>query len=82
MQTEHLDHPVNAILEFKRLAKKLVVIKVPNGVAFKWRNSGLDHVYSWTEYTFHNLLSKYFPKVLSIRLLGLHIKADQGNWLI
>ena len=60
---EHLDNPIKAIQEMKRVSAKRVVIKVPNASYFKWKNSCEAHIFSWNQYTLRNLLERYFGKV-------------------
>lgn len=61
---EHLENPVKAILEMRRVTRNRVVIKVPNESYFKWKSSGSGHIFGWNKYTLYNLLSKYFSSVV------------------
>lgn len=61
---EHLNNPIKAIQEMKRVSAKRVVIKVPNASYFKWKNSCVGHIFSWNQYTLRNLLERYFRKVI------------------
>jgi len=60
---EHLDHPVDAIKEMKRVATHKIIIKVPNASCYKIRSSSQDHIFSWNEYTLKNLLKRFFPSI-------------------
>ena len=60
---EHVNHPVDAVKELKRVSKKYVVIKVPNAVYYKATPESKEHIYSWNEFTLANLVKKYFPYV-------------------
>lgn len=58
---EHMFRPVEAILEWKRVASRLVYIQVPD-----MKNSILEnpcHLYSWSESSLYHLLDKLFPEV-------------------
>ncbi len=63
---EHLDFPLYALEEIKRVTKNTVSVRVPNEL---YTNQILDkiyseeHLYSWTANTLKNLLEKVFPKV-------------------
>jgi ubiquinone/menaquinone biosynthesis C-methylase UbiE len=59
---EHLANPYLAIQEFRRVAKKIVIIKVPNASRFFNRESP-GHIYSWNQHSLRNLLNLFFPRV-------------------
>jgi len=62
---EHLECPFRTLLEVKRILKQggKVLIVVPNARVSQadWRDP--SHLYSWTEASLRNLLSKIFRKV-------------------
>lgn len=60
---EHLDNPFLGLQEWARVSGKKVIIKVSNGDFFKWGSSSKNHIFSWTRYTFANLLRRVFSKV-------------------
>jgi len=61
---EHLTNPIKAIMEFKRVSKNRVIIKVPNASYYKARPSGKnEHIFSWNEWTLETLLRRFFPVV-------------------
>lgn len=60
---EHLENPIAAIKEMHRVARKVVIIKVPNATYYKLRSSSPHHIFSWNEWTLYNLLSRFFKKV-------------------
>jgi len=60
---EHVNNPLKAIKELKRVSNGIVIIKVPNASFYKWKGLSSDHIFSWNEFTLHNLLSRLFPKV-------------------
>ena len=61
---EHLDDPIKALKELRRVSTNLVIIKVPNASYFKWKNSSkYHHIFSWNKYTLRNLLERFFKKV-------------------
>lgn len=60
---EHLENPIQAIREFKRVTQNLVIIKVPNESYYRWTKSSNDHIYGWNKFTLENLLKIEFEKV-------------------
>lgn len=60
---EHLDDPLKAIAELKRVSSGTVIIKVPNASFYGWKPLSRKHIFSWNEFTLNNLLSRFFPKV-------------------
>lgn len=61
---EHLEAPVKAIKEFKRVTNNILILKIPNAGFYKWKNLASEHIYGWDQYTFRNLLDRYFDKVI------------------
>lgn len=68
---EHLDEPLKAIQELKRVARGSVVVGVPLEPYFQWLNRlgqrfgiSLDpgHVNFWTRRTFENLMQHHFEE--------------------
>lgn len=59
---EHLERPLEALAELKRVAKKYVIIKVPNAI---WHRviEDRDHIYSWNQSTLNHLLQRVFTDV-------------------
>ena len=55
---EHVDAPLFALKELYRVAKYLVIIRVPNAKFFRWHNESKNHIYSWNPNTLTNLLRK------------------------
>lgn len=66
---EHLFNPFQALTEFKRVAKKNVIVKIPSG-DYEDHVHGMspEHLYGWTETTFKQLLEKVFPNT---KILGV-----------
>jgi ubiquinone/menaquinone biosynthesis C-methylase UbiE len=63
---EHLDNPLAALQELKRVCKSIVVIRVPNELytnQFLGNMCSQEHLFSWTANTLKNLLEKVFSKV-------------------
>lgn len=60
---EHILDPNVAIREMKRVARKYVIIKVPNATYFKRTREDPEHVFSWNMITFKNYLQYYFVDV-------------------
>ena len=54
---EHLNEPIKAIEEMKKVSSKRVIIRIPNASFFKWKNSSTEHIFSW------NHLQRYFKQV-------------------
>jgi ubiquinone/menaquinone biosynthesis C-methylase UbiE len=57
---EHLDSPINALREWKRVCSKTVVIYVPSDFS---PDETTTHFYSWNDRTLFQLCSKVFPIV-------------------
>ena len=55
---EHIDAPLFALKELYRVAKYLVIIRVPNAKFFRWHNESKNHIYSWNSNTLINFLRK------------------------
>ena len=61
---EHLENPLEALKELKRIVKNFVIIRVPNASFWKIRPSGIEqHIFSWNEWTLKRFLSKVFVNV-------------------
>lgn len=60
---EHLDNPLLALKEIKRVAKNKVIIQVPNASFFRFKSSSDAHIFSWNQYTLKNLLDRLFSIV-------------------
>ena len=58
---EHVQNPVRALNELKRVTSGFIVIKVPNAQHYKQEDLG--HLYSWNPSTLRNLLTLVFSKV-------------------
>lgn len=59
---EQLSNPCEALEEFRRVARKIVIIKVPNASRMFW-NESPSHLFSWNQFSLDNLLSMFFPRV-------------------
>lgn len=59
---EHLEYPTKALREWKRIARKKVIIHVPNVVSHYGTECGA-HVYSWNVWTLKNLCRLVFSRV-------------------
>ena len=61
---EHLINPFQALTEFKRITKKIVIVKVPNA---SYEDCvyllSPDHLFSWNVITLRQFLEKVFLKV-------------------
>lgn len=57
---EHLENPIMALKEIKRVAKKFIIIQIPNASYFKFKNESEEHLFSWNYSTLNHLLSKIF----------------------
>jgi len=59
---EHVSNPLAALTELKRVARKAVVVKVPNA---RYRNAdeSEEHLFSWNLATFEHLIRKVFVDV-------------------
>jgi ubiquinone/menaquinone biosynthesis C-methylase UbiE len=61
---EHLEEPIRALKELKRITNLYVIIKVPNGSFYKVRPSGIvNHIFSWNEWTLKTFLNRVFEDV-------------------
>lgn len=75
---EHLEHPLAALKEMKRIAQNLVIVKVPNASFWKFRPSGKkDHLFSWNEWTLRCFLNYIFDSVQITKTVKWEIF---GNW--
>ena len=54
---EHVEHPLQMLREACRVARKLIIVKVPNA-AFYHYNDSEDHIYTWNAASLKHLLSK------------------------
>ena len=57
---EHILNPLEAVKDWKRVARKKVIITVPNNPVISEHPA---HLYSWSLVSFKNFLSKIFPEV-------------------
>jgi len=63
---EHLPNPFNFLKETRRVSSKIVYLQVPslhfvaNQVIHPEHPS---HIYTWSKYSFHNLLRRFFKQV-------------------
>lgn len=60
---EHLENPLLALKEIKRVTKKTVVVRVPNASYFRFKDEHEEHLFSWTPSTIESLLNKVFTNV-------------------
>jgi ubiquinone/menaquinone biosynthesis C-methylase UbiE len=63
---EHLDYPMNALIEFKRVSSFKVIIGVPN-LFYNW-NVGIDgeykeHIYTWSESSLRHFMERQLINV-------------------
>ena len=59
---EHLNEPIKAIEEMKKVSSNALLYEFPT-LVFKWKNSSTEHIFSWNQYTLRNLLQRYFKQV-------------------
>lgn len=57
---EHIPEPLKAAKDWERVAKKAVVIMVPNNPTLEEYK---EHLYSWSNVSFKHFLEQIFPKV-------------------
>lgn len=58
---EHLENPLNALKEWRRVARKVIVLTPDlRGIMAEERTS---HMYTWSRWSLENLLRKVFKKV-------------------
>lgn len=75
---EHLEDPMRALKEIKRVVQKFAIITVPNASFFKVRPSGLkEHIFSWNEWTLKTFLERVFENVEITKTVKWEIF---GNW--
>jgi len=89
---EHLENPILALREMKRVSKRLVTLDVPNLRRLTPEDNRF-HLYSWSDETLHNLLTtlfketsiagaeygSYLPRtLLRRRILGYFLKFIEG----
>jgi len=60
---EHLENPLQALREFKRVAEHLVIIQVPNAPYFERTGESDGHIFSWNRKTLKQLLERVFSDV-------------------
>lgn len=60
---EHLDRPLDVLREWARVSSKRVIVAVPQLESRLGMGDAEDHLYSWSEKSFTNLLKRVFPKV-------------------
>ncbi len=56
---EHLENPILALKELKRVGK-VIIIQVPNASYFKFKMEHEEHLFSWNYSTLTNLLTRVF----------------------
>lgn len=59
---EHIHDPLKALFEMKRVARKVVYLRIPNYVTV--RQERLEHIYGWSKSTFENFLHVAFNDVV------------------
>lgn len=60
---EHLDCPIVALKEWKRVAKSKVIVAVPDFSMYKLVMDERDHIYTWTMWSLEHLMNRIFSKV-------------------
>lgn len=63
---EHVNSPFYSLKELKRVSKKWVIVKVPDGSWYRFMlnpEESSGHIYSWNSCTFRHLMQKHFPYV-------------------
>lgn len=71
---EHLENPLLALKEMRRVSLKYVYLRVPNGSYAKF-DQMKSHLFTWNANTFSNLLSHVFDKVEVTK--GLRVQRKQ-----
>jgi ubiquinone/menaquinone biosynthesis C-methylase UbiE len=63
---EHLEYPLQALEEFKRVTQRMVVVKVPN-LRFVQKTTGWDsrgmHLHTWSNDSLQTICERVFPSV-------------------
>lgn len=57
---EHLLNPIDGLRELKRVARKKIFLKIPNGLHYYKIEECNEHLYSWNPQTFKQFLSVVF----------------------
>ncbi len=62
---EHVADPFALLREIRRVARRLVVLKIPNASYYRYNfiPDSSEHLFSWNHATFANLLKQIFPRV-------------------
>jgi len=60
---EHIENPLDALAELKRVSREWVIISVPNAVYGRITCDDPEHLYSWNQATLRNLLETQFKDV-------------------
>ena len=93
---EHLDSPIKALKEFKRVLKAdgKILISVPN--VWYWRRilkallerrkifrelPEIDHKQAWDIYEFHNLVNQAGLEIVDVKWLNWHSRKHKLNIL-
>ena len=63
---EHLDEPLKALREWRRVSKCKVIIAVPNLKLMNFGEPTNGHIYTWSRFSFHHLLERVFSDVTVI----------------
>lgn len=82
---EHLTHPFQAVQEFRRVSRRLVIVRVPNASFYKLRPSSPgEHLYSWNEWTLEAFLQKQFQDIRILkarrRLVPKELGKSSRSW--
>jgi ubiquinone/menaquinone biosynthesis C-methylase UbiE len=80
---EHLDYPLDALKEIRRVCKGIAVVRVPNELytnSFLNNECPREHLYCWTACTLKQLLEKVFPLV-QIKAVHTIAKRTETNWI-
>lgn len=60
---EHVVNPYLFMQELKRVAKKAVIIKIPNSPHYKKCQLSGDHIYGWSIFELNNFLRLFFEDI-------------------
>lgn len=75
---EHCINPAAVLKELGRVARKKIIIKVPNRQFFKDFTEDNGHIFSWTPFTLSNLLTSVFANKLVAVRTNFHVRKG-GN---